>query len=75
MWPPISWLLLELLEKLDMQAERKATAKTLYDIVLKDGQLYEYFDSQTGEGLGFPQQGWTAALFLRLHVDLRKQDN
>ena len=75
MWPPISWLLLELLEKLELRAERKAAAKTLYEIVLKDGQLYEYFDSQTGRGLGFPQQGWTAALFLRLHVDLRIQDN
>ena len=63
MWPPISWLLLELLEKLELRAERAAAAKTLYEIVLKDGQLYEYFDSQTGRGLGFPVRGGQRVCF------------
>jgi hypothetical protein len=70
MWPPIYWLLLELMDKFDMTAQRAESATTLYRIILKDGHLHEYFDSQTGAGLGFPQQGWTAAIFLRLHADL-----
>lgn len=54
---------------------KRNTALKLYEIILEDGHLYEYFDSQTGKGLGYPQQGWTAALFLRLHVDLIAKQN
>ena len=75
MWPPISWLLLELLDQLCMADIKRNTALKLYEIILEDGHLYEYFDSQTGKGLGYPQQGWTAALFLRLHVDLIAEQN
>ena len=73
MWLPISWLLLELLEKLGFDKELSECEKRLYEIVLKDGDLYEYFDSQTGGGLGYPQQGWTAAIFIRLHLILAGQ--
>ena len=69
MWPQISWLLLELLERFGLHDEREASAQALYRIILDEGNLHEYFNSQTGEGLGFPQQGWTAAIFLRLHGD------
>ncbi|NQY41529.1 MAG: hypothetical protein HRT80_15715 [Henriciella sp.] len=73
MWLPISWLLLELLEKLGFDDELSQCEKRLYEIVLEDGDLYEYFDSQTGGGLGYPQQGWTAAIFIRLHLILAGQ--
>ena len=70
MWPPIYWLLLELLKKFGMDVVRSGAAKVLYQIILSDENLHEYFNSQTADGLGFPQQGWTAAIFLRLHVEL-----
>ena len=69
MWPPIFWLLLELLDKLGLHGERAQAAARLYRIILDDGNLHEYFDSRTGAGLGYPQQGWTAAIFLRLHAE------
>ena len=70
MWPPIYWLLLELLGKFGLDDVRSTAAKVLYQIILSDGNLHEYFNSRTGDGLGFPQQGWTAAIFLRLHAEL-----
>lgn len=72
MWLPISWLLLELLEKLGFEEERNLCERKLYNIVLRDGNMHEYFDSQDGAGLGYPQQGWTAAIFIRLHLELVK---
>jgi glycogen debranching enzyme len=74
MWPPIYWLLLELLDQFGLVDVRKHSAQRLYQIILSDGYLHEYFNSQTGVGLGFPQQGWTAAILLRLHAELKGQN-
>ena len=65
-WMPVAWLMLEILEKYGYQTERETAANRLFDIMKKDGELHELFDSQTGEGLGCAEQGWTAAIFLRL---------
>ncbi|MBQ6020019.1 MAG: hypothetical protein IJL26_07555 [Clostridia bacterium] len=65
-WMPVAWLALETLGKYGYQKERELAAKRLFDIMKKDGALRELFDSQTGEGLGCAEQGWTAAIFLRL---------
>ena len=39
-------------------------------MMIKDGLLHELFNSQTGEGLGNVEQGWTAATFIRIGVEL-----
>ena len=71
-WMPVAWLMLELLENEGFIEERKEAAKRLFDIMCRDGVLHELFDSQTGEGLGCDEQGWTAAVFLRLaHENLK----
>ena len=41
-----------------------------FDVMIEDGQLHELFDSRTGEGMGNVQQGWTAAVFLRMQQEL-----
>ncbi len=69
-WMPIAYLMLEVLRKYDYQAEAHQAAKRLYDIMIADGQLRELFNSRTGEGKGAFQQGWTAAILLRLKMEL-----
>ncbi len=70
MWMPEAWLMLEVLEKYGFYAEHKNSAQRLYDILLKDGVLHEHFNSATGEGMGFVEQGWTAAIFIKLYMML-----
>lgn len=41
--------------------------------MIADGNLRELFNSATGEGLGAHQQGWTAAICLRLKMELAGQ--
>ncbi|MBQ7638145.1 MAG: hypothetical protein IJS90_04515 [Clostridia bacterium] len=65
-WMPVSWLMLETLEKYGFDAEKNRASLRLYEIMRKDGVLHELFDSKTGEGLGETEQGWTAAVFIRL---------
>lgn len=70
-WMPVAWLMLETLEKHGYSAEREEAARRLYRIMLEDGVLHELFDSATGEGLGCDEQGWTAAIFIRLSQEDR----
>ena len=70
-WMPVAWLMLETLEQYGYKKERALAAARLYEIMKKDGALHELFNSQTGEGLGCAEQGWTAAIFIRLAYDAR----
>lgn len=65
-WPPIAVLMIELLHDLGFAAEGIEAERRLYDLLLRDGDLHELFDSRTGAGLGQSHQGWTAATFLWL---------
>lgn len=65
-WMPVAWLMLELLARYGYRSEREHAAGALRDIITADGELHELFDSQTGQGLGAREQGWTAAIYLRL---------
>ena len=65
-WMPAAWLMLETLEKYGYAAQWAEAARRLYRVMQKDGTLHELFDSATGEGLGCDEQGWTAAIFIRL---------
>ncbi len=68
-WMPVAWLMLETLEKYDYTKERDIAARRLFDVMKNDGVLHELFNSATGEGLGCDEQGWTAAIFLRLAAE------
>jgi hypothetical protein len=74
-WPPVAYLMLELLEKHGYADEALAARKRLYRVIQIDGQLRELFNSKTGEGLGACQQGWTAAICLRLQAELSRQEH
>lgn len=65
-WMPIAFFMIELLEKTGFSKEANDSKENLYNMMLKDGNLRELFDSKTGEGLGAYEQGWTAAIFLHL---------
>jgi hypothetical protein len=65
-WPPIAVLMIELLQDLGFRAEGIEAERRLYELLLRDGDLHELFDSRTGAGLGQRHQGWTAATFLWL---------
>ena len=65
-WLPEAWLMLETLEKFGYRKELTAARRRLYDMLLKDVSMHELFDSQTGQGLGSEEQGWTCAIFMKL---------
>ena len=65
-WLPEAWLMLETLEKYGYTKEASDARQRLYDMLLKDVAMHELFHSQTGEGLGSEEQGWTCAIFLKL---------
>lgn len=65
-WLPNAWLMLETLGKCGFVKERNEAAQKLHDMVMKDKEMHELFDSATGEGLGCKEQGWTCAVFMAL---------
>lgn len=69
-WPPIAYLMLEVLGRHGYSAQRTQAARRFFDVMTRDGALHELFDSQTGTGLGAVEQGWTAAIYIRLASEL-----
>ena len=70
-WMSLSWMVNEVLLKYGFTDEHKHVCEAYHEMILKDGNLRELFNSQTGEGLGAYDQGWTAAVFIKLHKMLR----
>ncbi len=66
-WMPEAWLMLEILEQYGFELEYKEGMEKLYNVLLNDGVLHELFNSQTGEGMGNLEQGWTAAIFMKMY--------
>ncbi len=67
-WMPEAWLMTEILKKFGFEAEYRQSIEKLYNILLEDGVLHELFNSETGAGMGNVEQGWTAAVFIKLHM-------
>lgn len=65
-WLPEAWLMLETLDKFGFEKEKQEAQRRLYGMLLKDVSMHELFNSQTGEGLGSEEQGWTCAIFIKL---------
>lgn len=65
-WLPIAWLMLEILDKYEYKKEYVTAVTKLHDMLVKDKEMHELFNSQTGEGMGCMQQGWTCAVFIKL---------
>ncbi|MCQ2485768.1 MAG: hypothetical protein MJ168_10615 [Clostridia bacterium] len=71
-WLPIAWLMLEILLRFGYNDEYMTAVRKLYDILIKDEDMHELFNSQTGEGMGNLQQGWTCAIFIKFCEILNK---
>ncbi len=71
-WPPVMYLMLEVLRQHSFQSEWRERAERIYRLIVKDCHMREYFDSESGEGKGAYHQGWTSALLLRLHAELKE---
>ena len=69
-WMNIAYLMLRILDKYGYADEARSARETLYRILIEDRSQHEWFNSQTGEGLGAPEYGWTAAVCLRLKREL-----
>ena len=64
-------MMLETLKAYGLRDEWETAAGRVYSMILADGKMHELFDASTGEGLGSPQQSWTAAVFMKLQHELR----
>ncbi|MBD3241583.1 MAG: hypothetical protein GF331_13420 [Chitinivibrionales bacterium] len=71
-WLPVAYLMLETLRKYGFEKQWRQAAERLHRMIVDDGRISELFNSQTGEGMGAAQQGWTAAILLRLNRELRE---
>ena len=71
-WINVAYLMIQVLDKLEYRDEAQTARERLYAILIADGDLREHFDSQTGAGLGAYEYGFTAAICLRLHAELRE---
>jgi hypothetical protein len=65
-WIPINYLLVQTLNGIDSNVSDQLRAnliKTVEDQWLADGRFHEYYDAETGAGLGADHQtGWTALI-------------
>lgn len=62
-WVPINYLLIEALEDIDPSLARDLRERVVRAVEadwLATGRLHEFFDGDTGAGLGADSQGWTA---------------
>jgi hypothetical protein len=71
-WLPVAWFMLEILAEYGYTDEHRQAAERLYRTAVADGKISELFNSSTGEGMGNRQQGWTAAIILKLNKLLRE---
>ncbi len=74
-WMNVAYLMIEVLEKTGFRDEAMTARERLFRVMVEDGDLREFFDSRTGEGLGAYEYGFTAAVCLRLHRDLTSTRN
>ena len=71
-WLPIAWLMLEILQNYGYDSEYMTAVERLHGMLIKDKEMHELFNSQTGEGMGCKQQGWTCSVFIKLCEILNK---
>lgn len=64
-WLNTNWLIIDGLKQFGYIEEANALTKTCIDLLEKSG-AFEYFNPQSGEGLGAKEFSWTAALGIDL---------
>lgn len=69
-WISPAYLMLEVLKNNKLEQEHQEASTKLYNMLVNDGKIHEHFNSLTGQGMGREQQGWTAAVLIKLHKEL-----
>ena len=67
-WFNICWLMAKGLRQYGEAAQAEWLETSLLDLVIKNG-FHEYYEPQSGKGLGAAGFSWTAALFIDLATD------
>ncbi len=67
-WVNINWLIIDGLKRYGFKLEAERLRNSTLTMVSSYG-CYEYFNPETGEGLGAPYFSWTAALAIDLVLD------
>jgi glycogen debranching enzyme len=68
-WINLNWVAIRGLQRHGFHAEAATLRAKTLDLVARTPILHEYYDSQTGDGIGSPHYGWTAALYIDLAMD------
>jgi glycogen debranching enzyme len=68
-WINLNWMAICGMERYGFTAEAAALRARTLDLVAATPAMHEYYNSQTGQGLGSPNFGWTSALFIDLAVN------
>lgn len=68
-WINLNWIAIRGMERYGFTAQAQALRTRTLDLVAATPTMYEYYDSQTGRGLGSPNFGWTSALAVDLAVN------
>lgn len=71
-WLNVNWLLYEGLKKHKMYYEARELKHAMLDLVNKSG-FYEYFNPNTGQGIGIKDFSWSAAMIIDLILEKRER--
>lgn len=65
-WINQAYVLLGVLERYGYEQEAQKAREALLALNDKNDWIWEYYDAETGRGLGVPEYGWSAALFMEM---------
>jgi Trehalase len=68
-WVQLNWIAVAGLLRHGLRDQALALREDTLAMVARHRHLHEYYDSQTGAGLGSINQSWTAALYIDLLMD------
>lgn len=69
-WMPQAWLMLEVLHKYGFAEARDHAIRKIAKVMIADGKNHELFNSASGQGLGNEEQGWSAAILIRIVAEI-----
>jgi glycogen debranching enzyme len=68
-WVNLNWMAVRALQRYGFDAEAADLRARTLSLVARTPTPYEYYNPRTGDGLGSPNYGWTAALYIDLALD------
>jgi glycogen debranching enzyme len=65
-WLNLNYMMAEMLHRYGFHDEAEEAVRRTLDAGARNTYICEYYNSQTGEGLGVREYGWTAAFFMEM---------